>query len=175
MDGSAGMVERDRLRAGLILRAFIDDLAVVHVQLARVHGVPTRGGAHMEVLDPMEVGQRKGKPFSLFGRDKVIDVDGMNRLITGLIATTVAQRFPASGEAGQKDVSHKDHPCMRWMPAIAGMQMNDSGACYDSTCATTSHDFTDGLVDLAPPLAYAPVFWKISCNSRSISRPRSEA
>jgi hypothetical protein len=54
----------------------------------------------MEVLDPMQVGQRKGKPFSLFRRDKIIDVNRMNRLITGLIATTVAQRFPASGEAG---------------------------------------------------------------------------
>jgi len=64
----------------------------------------------MEVLDPMQVGQRKGKPFSLFRRDKIIDVNRMNRLITGLIATTVAQRFPASGEAGEKDVSHKGYP-----------------------------------------------------------------
>jgi hypothetical protein len=60
----------------------------------------------MKVLDPMQIGQRKGKPFPLFGCDKFIDVYGMDRLITGLIATTVAQRFPASGEAGQKDVSH---------------------------------------------------------------------
>ena len=60
----------------------------------------------MEVLDAAHALQRKGKPFPLFGCDKFIDVDGMNRLITGLIATTVAQRFPASGEAGQKDVSH---------------------------------------------------------------------
>jgi hypothetical protein len=141
MDDSAGIVERDRLRAGLILRAFVNDLAVVHVQLARVHGIPARGGAHMEVLDPMEVGQRNGKPFSLFRRDKVIDVDGMNRLITGLIATTVAQRFPASGEAGQKDVSHKDHP---------------SGACHDSMCATALHDFTGMLVDRMAPLALCP-------------------
>ena len=64
----------------------------------------------MEVLDPMEIGQRKGKPFSLFRRDKVIDVNRMNRLITGLIATTVAQRFPPSGEAGEKDVGHKGDP-----------------------------------------------------------------
>jgi hypothetical protein len=64
----------------------------------------------MEVLDPMQVAQRKGKPFSLFRRDKVIDVNRMNRLITGLIATTVAQRLPASGEAGQKDIGHHYHP-----------------------------------------------------------------
>lgn len=84
------MTEVRRLDAGLILRALVDDLAVVHMQLARVHGIPARNGAHMEVLDPMQVGQRKGKPFSLFRRNKVIDVDGMNRLITGSIATTVA-------------------------------------------------------------------------------------
>jgi hypothetical protein len=44
----------------------------------------------MKVLEPMQIGQRKGKPFPLFGCNKFIDVDGMNRLITGLIATTVA-------------------------------------------------------------------------------------
>lgn len=54
----------------------------------------------MQVGDPMEVGQRKGKAFSLFRRDKVIDIYRMNRLITMLIATTVAQGFIASGEAG---------------------------------------------------------------------------
>jgi hypothetical protein len=79
------------------------------VQLARVHGVAAGDGAHMEVLDPMEVSQRKGKPLALFGRDKVIDVNRMNRLITRLIATTVAQWFIASSEASQKDVSHNDH------------------------------------------------------------------
>jgi hypothetical protein len=88
------------LFAGLVLRAFVDDLAVVHVQLPRVHNVSTRDSLHMQVGNPMEVGQRKGKAFSLFRRDKVIDVDRMNRLITMLIATTVAQRFVASGEAG---------------------------------------------------------------------------
>jgi hypothetical protein len=88
----------------------VGDLTVVHVQLAQVHGVPARDGAHVEVLDPMEVGQRKSEPFALFRRDKVIDVDGLNGLITRLIATTVAQRFPASGEAGQKDVGHKGLP-----------------------------------------------------------------
>ena len=40
------------LRAGLVLRALVDDLAVVHVQLARVHGLSTRDGLHMEVLRP---------------------------------------------------------------------------------------------------------------------------
>jgi hypothetical protein len=63
----------------------------------------------MEMLDPMEVGQCKGKAFSLFRRDKVIDVNRMNRLITRLIATTVAQWFVASSEASQKDVCHNDH------------------------------------------------------------------
>jgi hypothetical protein len=38
-------------------------------------------------------------------------------LITGLIATTVAQRFIASGEAGQKDISHYDLPSSICLPA----------------------------------------------------------
>ena len=93
-------VGSEGLFAGLVLRALVDDLAVVHMQLPRVHGVSTRNGLHMQVGDPMEVGQRKGKAFSLFRRDKVIDIYRMNRLITMLIATTVAQGFIASGEAG---------------------------------------------------------------------------
>jgi hypothetical protein len=93
----------------LIDRALVDDLAVVHVQLAQIHGLSTRHGVHMEVLDPVKVCQCKGKAFSLFRGDKVIDVDRMNRLITRLIATTVAQWFVASSEASQKDVSHNDH------------------------------------------------------------------
>jgi hypothetical protein len=39
------------LSPGLIRRALVDDLAVVHVQLVRVHGFLTRHGRHMEVLD----------------------------------------------------------------------------------------------------------------------------
>ena len=39
------------LWARLILRALVDDLAVVHVQPVRVHGFPTGHGRHMEVLD----------------------------------------------------------------------------------------------------------------------------
>jgi len=89
-----------KLLTRLIDRAFVDDLAVVHMQLPRVHDISTRDGLHMQMGDPMQVGQRKGIPFSLFRRNKLIDVNRMNRLITGLIATTVAQRFIASGEAG---------------------------------------------------------------------------
>ena len=78
------------LRAGLVLRTLVDDLAVVHVQLVWVHRVATRHGSHMQVLDAMQVGQGKGKTFSLFGGNEFIDVDGVNRLLARLIATTVA-------------------------------------------------------------------------------------
>jgi hypothetical protein len=160
------------LFAGLVLRALVDDLAVVHVQLARVHGVSTRDGLHMQVGDPMEVGQRKGKAFSLCRRDKLIDINRMNRLIAILIATTVAQWFIASGEAGQKDIGHHDHPSWISMPAMVSMLMNDTGAYDDDACATVPQDGIGGSVNLAPPsLPHAPAFWKISCNSRSISRP----
>jgi hypothetical protein len=101
----------------LIDRAFVDDLAVVHVQMVRVHGVPAGDGRDMEVLDPMQVAQRKGKPFSLFRRDKFIDIDRMNRLIALLIATTVAEWFPASGETGQKYINHNGTPDLERPPA----------------------------------------------------------
>jgi hypothetical protein len=66
----------------------------------------------MEVLDAMQVVQRKSKTFSFFRGDKLIDVDRMNRLITRtiVIATTVAKGLPASGETGEKDISHDSHP-----------------------------------------------------------------
>ncbi len=50
----------------------------------------------MEVLDTMQVCQGKGKPLSLVGRDQLIDIDRVYRLIALLIATTVAKRFIAS-------------------------------------------------------------------------------
>lgn len=64
----------------------------------------------MQVLDTMQVGQRKGKAFSFFGRDKLIDIDRMNRLLTLVIATTVAKGLPASGKTGEKNISHDSHP-----------------------------------------------------------------
>ncbi len=98
------------LGSRFILRAFVDNLAVVHVELVRVHGFSTGCRGDMEVLDAMQVGQRKGKTFSLFGRDKLIDVDRVNRLLTLVIATTVAKRLPASGETREKHISHDDFP-----------------------------------------------------------------
>jgi len=64
----------------------------------------------MQMLDPMQVGQCKGKPFSLLGRNQLIYIDRMNRLVTLIIATTVAKGLPASGKTGEKDVSHASHP-----------------------------------------------------------------
>jgi hypothetical protein len=98
------------LGAGLILRALVDNLAVVHVELVHLHDLPAGNGGNMQVLDTMQVGQRKGKAFSFFGRDKLIDIDRMNRLLTLVIATTVAKGLPASGKTGEKDVSHDSHP-----------------------------------------------------------------
>jgi hypothetical protein len=79
----------------------------------------------MQMLDAMQVGQGKGKPFSLCGCDEHIDVDRMNGLIALLIATTVAKRLPASGQTGEKDVSHDGHS---WCRAAAGREPSISGA-----------------------------------------------
>jgi hypothetical protein len=64
----------------------------------------------MEVLDAMQVRQRKSKTFPLFGSDKFIDIDRVNWLIALSIATTVAKGLPASSKTGKKDVSHDGHP-----------------------------------------------------------------
>jgi hypothetical protein len=126
----------------------------------------------VEVRDPMEVGQRKGKAFSLVRRDKVIDIDHMNRLITLLIATTVAQRFVASGETGQKDIGHHNPLSWRYLPAIAGRLMLEAGARDDKSCVTVPHNGIGGRSISPPsPVSQAPRFWNISRNSRSISRP----
>jgi hypothetical protein len=101
---------RRGLGAGLILRALVDNLAVVHVELVHMHDLPAGNRSDMEMLDAMQVGQRKGKTLSFFGRDKLIDIDRVNRLLTLLIATTVAKGLPTSGKTGEKNISHDSHP-----------------------------------------------------------------
>jgi hypothetical protein len=98
------------LGAGLILRALIDNLAVVHVELVHINDLPAGSGGDMQVLDAMQVAQCKGKSFSLLGRDELIDIDRMNWLLTLLIATTVAKGLPASGKTGKKHVGHDSYP-----------------------------------------------------------------
>jgi hypothetical protein len=60
----------------------------------------------VEVLETMQLAERKGETLALVGGEELIDIDGMNRLITVVVATTVAQGLPASREAGQEEVSH---------------------------------------------------------------------
>jgi hypothetical protein len=98
------------LGPGLILRALVDDLATIQVELVEVGDPSTGDGGDMQVLDAMQVSQRKGKAFSLFGCDEFIDVDRVNRLLTFPVATTVAKGLPTSGETGKKDVSHHCQP-----------------------------------------------------------------
>jgi len=97
------------LGPGLILRALVDDLAIIHVELVEVGDPSTGDGGDMQVLDAMQVSQRKGKAFSLFGCNELIDVDRVNRLLTFPVATTVAKGLPTSGETGKKDVRHHCH------------------------------------------------------------------
>jgi hypothetical protein len=110
------------LGAGLILRALIDNLAIVHVELVHINDLPAGSGGDMQVLDAMQGGQCKGKPFSLLGRDELIHIDRMNWLLTLVIATTVAKGLPASGKTGEKNVGHDSHPwcyscaCLSCMP-----------------------------------------------------------
>ena len=99
-----------RLGAGLILRALIDNLAVVHVELVHINDLPAGSRGDMQMLDAMQVGQCKGKALSFFGCDKLIDIDRMNRLLTLVIATTVAKGLPASGKTGEKNISHDSYP-----------------------------------------------------------------
>jgi hypothetical protein len=86
-----------KLRAEPLQRVFVDDLTVIQAYLVQVHDCPTGNRDHMEVLDAMPVGQRQSKMLPLFGRDELIDIDRVIRLIALSIATTVAKRLPASG------------------------------------------------------------------------------
>jgi len=54
----------------------------------------------------MQMAERKGETLALVGGEELIDIDGVNRLITVVVATTVAQWLPASRQAGQEEVSH---------------------------------------------------------------------
>jgi hypothetical protein len=95
----------------------------------------------MQVPDTMQVVQRKGKPFSLFWGNQFIDVDGVNRLITLAIATTVAKKLPASGETSEKDLSHTSRS-LSGADAAAGIgavscaiSASDVGAVCDTLCS----------------------------------------
>jgi hypothetical protein len=98
------------LDPGFILQALIDNLAVVHVELVHINDLSAGSGGDMQMLDAMQVGQCKSEPFSLLGGDELIDIDRMNRLLTFVIATTVAKGLPASGKTGEKNISHDSHP-----------------------------------------------------------------
>ncbi len=84
-------------------------MTVIHPQLACSHRLPTRHSADVELLDAMQVGERKGKALPFLGADQLIDVNGVNRLVALVIATTVAQGFPASGQAREKELGHGFH------------------------------------------------------------------
>jgi hypothetical protein len=89
----------------------------------------------MQVLDAMQIGQRKGKPFSLCRCDELIDVDRMNRFIAPSIATTVAKRLPASGETSQEDVSHDSYPSRN----TVADRRSSYGIQHDWHAASTGH------------------------------------
>jgi hypothetical protein len=89
------VVEGRDLGAGPILRALVNNLAVIQLELVHTDDLAAGDGGNMEVLDTMQVGQRKGKALSLSRRNKLIDINRMNRLLTLVIATTVAKGLPS--------------------------------------------------------------------------------
>lgn len=134
-----GLMGEMGLSPGLILRALVDDLASIHVELVQVNDPSTGDRGDMKGLDTMQVGQSKGKSLSFFGCDALIDLNRVNWLLTFLVATTVAKGLPASGETGKEDVSHHCHPSRT---TDASQYANCSGtnaaaipcrcnACYD--------------------------------------------
>jgi hypothetical protein len=95
------------LGMGLIYRALVHHLTVIHLQVANVHDLPPGHRCHVELLDAMQVGEREREAFALRRRDELIHIHGMNGLIALLIATTVAKGLPASGETGEEDICHE--------------------------------------------------------------------
>lgn len=105
-----GLMGEMGLSPGLILRALVDDLAIIHVELGQVNDPSTGDRGHAKVLHTMPVGQRKGKGLLFFGCDELIDLNRMKWLLTFPVATTVAKGLPASGKTGKENVSHHCHP-----------------------------------------------------------------
>jgi len=96
----------DRSRTRPIQRALVDHLTIIHAPLPSLQGLAARHGSDIEVLHAVHVVEGKGKSLPILGTDQLVDIKRMNRLIAGLIATTVAQGFPASGETGEKQLGH---------------------------------------------------------------------
>jgi hypothetical protein len=90
----------------LIHRALVHHLTVIHLQLPHVHGLSPGHRCHVQLLEAMQVGEREREAFALRRRNQLVHVYGMNGLIARLIATTVAQGLPASGETGKEDICH---------------------------------------------------------------------
>jgi hypothetical protein len=90
----------------------------------------------MQPLDAVQVGQRKGEPFPFFGCDELSDIDRMNRLIAGLIATTVAKWFPASGKTGEKNICHNPNTSCHAETTCGWVQMRQHQRCSNSFSAT---------------------------------------
>jgi hypothetical protein len=91
----------------LIDRALVDHLAGIHAQLACSHRLPARHRGDVEVLDAVQVGERKGEARPSLGADPLIDLDGTDgRRVARRMARSVAKGFPASGQGRQKGVGH---------------------------------------------------------------------
>jgi len=61
----------------------------------------------VQSLRAVQVPEGKGEALALIRGEELIHVDGVDRLIAGLIATTVAKWLPSSREARQEDVRHR--------------------------------------------------------------------
>jgi len=95
---------------GLVYRALVDHLTIIHLQVTHVQGPSSRHRGHVEVLNTVEVSKGKCKAFPFLGTNHSIDVHGMNGLVACLIATTVAKWLPASGKTGEEYISHRPPP-----------------------------------------------------------------
>jgi hypothetical protein len=134
-----GLMGEMELSSGLILRAFVVDLAIIHVELSQVDDFSTGDRGGMMVLDTMQVGQCKGKSLSFFACNELIDFNRVNWLLTFPLATTVAKRLPASEEKDKENVSHHRYPPRT---ADAGQYANGSRistAAGCRRCASTLH------------------------------------
>ena len=107
---AAGMVRVGELGSGLILRALVDDLAVIHVKWCGSTTSPRGTEATCRCWTPCKLASAKANRFRSAGVMSSSNVDRMNWLLALAIATTVAKRLPASGETSQKDVSHDSYP-----------------------------------------------------------------
>jgi hypothetical protein len=146
------MAGRTGSGTGLIHRALVHHLTVIHRQVTDVHRFAPGHRRHVELLDAVQVCERERQAFPFRGTNELVDINRMDGLIARVIATTVAKGLPASGETCEEDIRHalpllRGHPVPLWQPRPehCGCWRLDQQGSGVGRCARQPHPLRRGL------------------------------